>query len=118
MSIVAAVYVASVVREITPEDRKEIEGVLDAASDCALGLLPLEAFAKVGTMLTPLGRVSAAYTRHVAVVATPAADPRRKALLRAIDDLLRLSGLRFTNFGCFDCDELSNVTIRYGRREP
>lgn len=92
----------------------EIADCLDAAAEWAAARLPLEVFARVGTTRLPrTGKPSAAYTRYLATIATPATDPRRADLLRAIDALLDLQGYRRTNHGVFDADDLHGMTIRY-----
>jgi len=95
------------------EERQDVDDVLEAALAWSDGGLPIHEFARVGTIPRPAGGLpSAGYTRSVAMLSTPISDPRRMALRRAIDTLLRFQGLEITRHGVFDKGEVVNVPIR------
>jgi hypothetical protein len=101
---------------LTDEDKTECDYVLEAAGEWAAGTLPLEVFAKVGTIQSPFtGRESAGYSRYVALLSVPVTDPRRDALRRAIDGLLRFQGFVITAQGMFEPSEIPDVPIVYRR---
>lgn len=101
---------------MTPDDWAEVGDVLDAAHAWDTGGLPLEAFARIGTMLSPAtGRASAGYTRHVAARVTRPDDPRRAALRRAFDALLDVQGLVITTTGVYDKADIVNIPVVYRR---
>lgn len=100
---------------LLPSDWQDIETVLTAAGEWAAGRLPIEAFAREGTIpVTPGGTGSPGYTRYCAVCLAKG-DPRHGDLLRAIDELIRFQGYRMTNHGIFSSDDLHGMTIHYRR---
>lgn len=101
------------VDRLTPLDRKDIDWILDAAVAWSEGM-PAEEFARVGQIVSPhSNRESTAYSRWVAVL-TARHDPRRRHLLRAIDELIRMQGFVMTTHGLFDTQALYEVgaTVR------
>lgn len=114
---IASEFARNLPNTLTPNDRADIEDVLEAAVAWMTDALPIEAFANVGTIASPVsGRPSSGYTRHVAVIVTDPTEPRRRVLFDAIEELIRFQGLRITSHGVFQADELHGVTIRYERR--
>lgn len=101
---------------LTAEDWTDVADVLDAAAEWNAGRLPLEAFAKVGTMLSPFtGRPSAQYTRYVAARVTIADKPRLAPLLRALDALVRFNGYVILASGVYEPTEIADIPIKFRR---
>lgn len=99
-------------QRLSDAERIEIDDVLYAADDYVNGRMPLEVFASIGTIESPHTRKpSSGYTRYLAMLSTPIADPRRMALRKAIDGLLRLQGLVITTAGVFEPGEIVDVPI-------
>ena len=98
-------------RRLTFDEQTSVEDVLDAAQDWEDGKLPLEAFASVGDITNYRDQPSPGYTRFVARFTTPESDPRRAALIRAQDALIRLEGWIVTNHGVFSADDLRGTGI-------
>lgn len=99
-------------RRLSDADKLDVDDVLEAALAWQNGTLPLEAFARVGTLDSPAtGRVSPDYTRCVAMLSTPISDPRRAALRRAVGALLAFQGFVLTTHGIFAPAEIPNVPI-------
>ena len=94
---------------LAPWDHECVNDVLEAASEWEAGSLPLPEFAKIGAITSPTGFVSPAYSRYVAVISTQPDDPRRTALLRAIDRLLIYEGLHLTKHGIFSPQDVAEV---------
>jgi hypothetical protein len=98
--------------DLTAEDAATIEDILDAAAAWADGALPWYEAAKIGAMTyqTATGKTaeSSGYGRYRALRFTPADDPRRAALVRLVDDLVRRQGCEVTRQGVFDRDELAD----------
>jgi len=90
-------------RQFTAEERDSVQDVLDAAAAWDAGAFPLTNAANLGT-ITYQGIPSPRYTRFVAIVTTPAGDPRRAALLRMIDRIVAANRI-VTRFGVMDRDE-------------
>ena len=86
-------------RELTPDERECVEDVLDAAAAWAAGELPYWEAANIGA-LDWQRRRSPAYTRHIAYMCTPKADPRWRNLYDLISELIRQSGWLLTRQGC------------------
>lgn len=91
-------------RELTAEERACVEDILDAAAEWGRGRMSLGAFARTGWMANGDGG-GCGYGRFVAVRVTPADDPRRVALLREIDEMVRLEGWVITRQGLFSAEE-------------
>jgi hypothetical protein len=79
-------------RQLSDEERFEVELVLDAAADWQAGRLAWQDAARVGELLRG-GRPSAAYTRFVAAQVAARSDWRRAALLALQEHLDRMQGL-------------------------
>lgn len=92
----------------------EVNDVLDAATEWAAVRLPLEAFARIGTLARPAGGLpSAAYTRHVAARVMPT-DPRWRALMRAFDTLADFHGyVRLANGGLLEPADILPLPEKY-----
>ena len=96
-----------------------IEWVLDAAQDYVDGKLPWYEAAKIGAVTRIDWRTgrdieSAAYTRFLAIVFTPASDPRRAAVLALCTEIVAQSGAVLTTHGLFNKQDLfdAGVTVR------
>lgn len=87
-------------REYAPD----IEDVLDAAAEWQAGRLDLNTLLHLGT-IPYQGRPSPRYSRFVAVATTSPSDPRRAALLAAIERVASTQGT-FTHQGFFQAFEL------------
>ena len=97
---------------LSPEDWQDVADVLDAAAEWDAGRLPLESFARIGTIANPAtGRSSPGYTRHVAVRVTHRDDPRRAPLLRVFDALLRFEGWIVTDNGVFAPADIIDIPV-------
>lgn len=99
-------------RELTEDERYAVEDVLDAARDWQNGTLPLGAFAGIATLPAwrsdGKGRYdSTGYVRFLALLTAAPDDPRRSALLRAIDALVAQQDGQRTTRGFFTRDELA-----------
>lgn len=101
-------------RDLTAEERLAVEDILNAAVAWEAGALPLHAFAEIGP-LAYAGRYSAGYGRFVSVRTASPDDPRRTALLAAIDALVRLEPVVVTDHGVFEKAELA-TPAGYGVR--
>lgn len=96
-------------RELSEEERFEVELVLEAAADWEAGLLPWQDAAKVGELRRG-NRPSPGYTRFVAVHVTPRNDPRRAALQALQEHLDTMQGLRVDERGTLSQAELHDIT--------
>ena len=96
-----------------------LEWVLDAAQEYVDGKLPWYEAAKIGAVTHIDWRSgrdieSAAYARFLAVVFTPASDPRRAAVLALCAEIVAQSGAVLTTHGLFSKQDLfeAGVTVR------
>lgn len=105
-------------RTLTPEEREEVEWILDAAAEWQAGRLPWQEVARIGGIELG-GYPSAAYTRFCAVAFTPPTDPRRVALLALIDVLIRNSGYKTTYQGTYSPSELRqhDIAVQWVRQD-
>jgi hypothetical protein len=92
-----------------PLDDEEIavcEDVLDAAAEWHAGRLPLQVFAQIGRLPCQDSRgrrvESAGYARFVAMWHAAPGDPRRDALMAAIEHLVRQQRVIISRHGLFD----------------
>lgn len=100
-------------RALSDDDKADISDVLDAAQSWSEGAMPIEEFARIGFMDSiTTGRVSSGYTRFVALVSTPKSDPRRAALLKAIDAVIVFEGYVFTTSGVWTPEEIGRLGMR------
>ena len=91
-------------RERPPELHDEIEDILDAAGEWAAGRLPLTELMRLGTIENN-GHPSPGYSRFSAIAMTPASDPRRDYLRKAIRLVVGAQTV-ITHQGIFSRDEL------------
>lgn len=104
-------------RPLTPDDRANVEDVLDAAAAWRAGELPWTVAAAVAP--TAYGAtMSAGYTRFLAIRTTPLSDPRRPALMALITYLIDMTGVVRTTSGMFTPAELgqSDAAVHTHRR--
>lgn len=117
MSILTALPPAMIppVERLSEAERSDIESILDAAVAWSGGM-PIEEFARIGWIVSPYsGRESSSYSRYLAMWdGWRRHDPRVKALLRAVNALIRMQGYQLTNHGLFAASDLAgtNVVIR------
>ncbi len=81
----------------------EIEVILDGAKAFVLEEIEIYQF----------GRLSSAKARTMALLSTPKEDPRREALLLAIDALLDVQGFVFTQSGLWTPEEMRSAGMRF-----
>ena len=81
--------------ELTPEERADVNDVLDAAAAWAAGDLPFYEAARIGRLGSP------AHTRYIAIRATPKEDPRWRDLMALFDVLIESQGYVITRQGVF-----------------
>ncbi len=105
-------------RALTPDEQADIADVLDAAAAWDAGDLDLNAAAHIGTLLYE-GHPSRSYSRAVALIRTPRADPRWHALNRMVDVLATSMYVR-TRAGLFSATELHHHdrAVQYLRDHP
>lgn len=98
-------FAADRARTLDDESKVEIHDVLDAAADFVAGLMPIHTFAKIGGIPSSTnGKPSPGYTRFMALMTTPTDDPRRAALLTAIDAVLSFQGVMLWERGIYERD--------------
>ncbi len=105
-------------RPLTPEDQQSVEDCLDAAAAWEAGDLDLNAAAHIGTLLYE-GYPSRTYSRAVALIRTPRADPRWHALNRMVDVLATAMYVK-TKAGLMTSEELHahDRAVQYLRDHP
>lgn len=106
-------------REPNMDEGLSIEWVLDAAQDFVDGKLPWYEAANIGAVTHidwQSGRdiESTSYARFLAIVFTPASDPRRAAVLELCEEIVAQSGAVLTTHGLFEKQDLfeAGVTVR------
>src|SRR6478736_4886414 len=93
-------------RELSEDETTAIDWVLDAAVEWEEDRLPWWEAANIGAVMVRDWRTgtmiaSTGYARFLAVIATPASDPRRAALLKLITVIVEQSGVVITQHGLF-----------------
>lgn len=91
-------------RVLTPDERADVEDVLEAAAEWHAGRLPLPAAAAVGTYGD-----SPAHARFLATTTTPREDARWHDLQAMLTALVKAQGYELTRQGCFSRYDLGSV---------
>jgi hypothetical protein len=87
-----------------PDIAADCEDILDASLAWMNGDLPLTELMRLGTIEDHHGRPSPRYSRWVAMCTAERSDPRRRALLAALDRVVAAQGV-ITRAGFFTPDE-------------
>ena len=97
-----------------PDIAADCEDILDAAAEWLAGTLPLDALMRLGTIEDHHGRPSPRYSRWVAMCTAERSDPRRRALLAALDRVVAAQVI-VTRQGIFEQFEMNqhDAAVRF-----
>jgi hypothetical protein len=99
-----------------PDIAADCADILDAAAEWMAGTLPLDALMRLGTIEDHHGRPSPRYSRWVAMCTAERSDPRRRALLAALDRVVAAQVI-VTRQGVLTPDEMHqhDAAVRFVR---